>query len=156
VTKTTHETEVTKVDYSFRKRRMVGFVDAGDEFWEGLEDGVVRVSRCAQCHRWIWEPNYRCGDCGSWDIDWVEVEPVGVVYSWTRTNQVFPSVGERADEIPYVNLFVQVEGSRGPRLPGLLEGPQDGLRVGATVTGRINPPSERSKGYAFLTWSLTG
>jgi uncharacterized protein len=155
VKSSTQETEVKKMDYSFRKRRLVGFVDAGDEFWEGLEEGVLRISRCAQCRHWIWEPNYRCGACGSWDIDWVEIDPVGTIYAWTRTNQVFAPVAERADEVPYVNLHVQVQGSTGPKLPGLLEGPEEGLRVGAAVTGRINPPSERSKGYAYLTWALT-
>ena len=66
---------------NFRKNRLVGFIDCGDAFWEHLEDGEFRLCQCAGCERWMWETQYggmdiRCGDCGSWDQNWVEVEPV--------------------------------------------------------------------------------
>jgi len=147
------------VEYSFRQHRLVGFYDAGDEFWEGLEEGAFRISRCAQCKRWMWEPlngspTFRCGECGSWDLEWVEVEPEGVVYAWIRTNQPFDGVLERKDEVPYVTLEVEIGGEGGPRVMGLLQGSSDGLRVGAPVRGSIDPPSESSKGYAAVRWTL--
>lgn len=149
------------MEYSFRKNKLVGFYDAGDEFWEGLEDGVFRLSRCAGCGRWMWEgitqsPTFRCGECGSWDVEWVEVEPEGTVYAWLRTNQPFDGVLERKDEVPYVTVETEIGGPGGPRVTGLLNGDEDGLRVGAWVRGSIEPPSERSKGYASVRWSLTG
>lgn len=148
------------MEYSFRKNRMVGFVDAGDEFWEGLEEGVMRLSRCADCHRWIWEavtgsPTFRCGECGCWDLEWVEVEPEGTVYAWIRTNQPFDGVLERRDEIPYVTVETEIGGPGGPRVMGLLGGDDAGLRVGAKVRGHIEPPSETSKGYASIRWVVT-
>ena len=147
------------VDYSFRKNRLVGFYDAGDEFWEGLEDGVFRLSRCAGCDRWNWEafngsPTFRCGECGSWDLNWVEVDPEGVVYAWIRTNQPFDGVLERKDEIPYVSVETEIGGPGGPRVMGVLKGSADGLRVGAKVRGSIDPPSPKTKGYASVRWEL--
>jgi uncharacterized OB-fold protein len=147
------------MEYSFRKNRLVGFYDSGDEFWEGLEEGVFRISRCAGCSRWMWEahnesPTFRCGECGSWDLDWVEVEPEGTVYAWVRTNQPFDGVLERKDEIPYVTVETEIGGPGGPRVMGLLHGDDTGLRVGAKVRGSIVPPAAESKGYASVRWSV--
>jgi uncharacterized OB-fold protein len=149
------------MDYSFRNHRLVGFYDAGDEFWEGLEEGVFRISRCAGCDRWIWEPNhgaptFRCGDCGSWDLRWVEVEPEGTVYAWVRTNQSFDGVLERKDDIPYVTVEAELAERGGPRVMGVLKGSDEGLRVGARVRGSIDPPSPKTKGYASVRWILQG
>jgi uncharacterized OB-fold protein len=147
------------MEYSFRKQRLVGFYDAGDEFWEGLEEGAFRISRCAGCKRWMWEaingsPTFRCGECGCWDLEWVEVEPVGVIYAWIRTNQPFDGVLERKDDIPYVTITTEIGGPGGPRVVGVLKGTEDGLRVGAAVRGSIDPPSAKTKGYASVRWSL--
>jgi uncharacterized OB-fold protein len=147
------------MEYSFRTQRLVGFYDAGDEFWEGLEEGVFRLSRCAGCQRWMWEalngsPTFRCGECGCWDLEWVEVEPQGVVYAWVRTNQPFDGVLERQDDIPYVTMEVEVGGPGGPRVVGVLKGAEGGLRVGAPVKGSIDPPSAKTKGYAAVRWEL--
>ncbi len=148
------------MEYSFRKHRLVGFYDAGDEYWEALEDGVFRLSRCAGCHRWNWEarngsPTFRCGECGSWDVVWDEVQPEGTVYAWIRTNQPFPGVMEVADDVPYVSLEVEVGGEGGPRVVGRLRGDEEGLHVGAHVRGTIDPPSPKTKGYPSLWWSLS-
>ena len=147
------------MDYSFKRNKLVGFFDAGDEFWEGLEEGVLRLSRCENCKRWLWEaqhgsPTYRCGECGCWDQEWVEVQLAGTVYAWIRTNQVFEGVTERKDDLPYITIETEVGGPGGPRVVGTLKGPEEGLRVGARVRGDIDPPSERTKGYAAVRWSL--
>jgi uncharacterized OB-fold protein len=147
------------VEYSFKQDKLVGFFDAGDEFWEALEEGVFRLSRCAGCHRWLWEPSngsppYRCADCGSWDQEWVEVDPVGTVYAWTRANQPFDGVLERRDEVPYVTIEAEIPAAGGARVTGLLDGDLSKLRVGAPVRGRIVGPTPQSKGYATIRWSL--
>ena len=55
----------------------------------------------------MWETQYggmdiRCGDCGSWDQNWVEVEPDGVIYAWFRTNQAFEGAEQfKDDNIPW-------------------------------------------------------
>lgn len=144
---------------NFRKNRLVGFIDCGDAFWEHLEDGEFRLCQCAGCERWMWETQYggmdiRCGDCGSWDQNWVEVEPDGVIYAWFRTNQAFEGAEQFKDDIPYVTIEAELFGTGGPRVLGMLTGSDAGLRVGARVRGEIDPPSEKTKGYAAVRWRL--
>jgi uncharacterized OB-fold protein len=140
------------MDYSFRRHRGADAHVLGDEFWEGLEDGVLRVSRCASCKRSIWEPDYRCGECGGWDLEWVEVPSQGTVYAWSRATQ---DLGAAARwKPPYVTVQVEVGGPGGPKLTGVLRGPEAGLRVGAEVSGSIDPPSEATLGYPALRWAL--
>lgn len=146
-------------DAPVTRRRMVGFVNAGDAFWDFLEAGEFRLCRCAECGYWLWESyqggaDIRCGDCGSWDIEWAPVEMTGAVYSWVTTNQPVQGVERFHAEIPYTTVEAQVAGSDGPRVLGLLRGPRDGLRVGARVVGEIEPPSEASRGYACVRWRL--
>jgi uncharacterized OB-fold protein len=149
------------VEYSFKKNKMVGFFDAGDEFWEALEEGTFRLSRCAACQRWLWDernesPPYRCPDCGSWDQEWVEVEPKGTIYAWNRTNQPFDGVLERSQDVPYVTVVADIDDAGGARVTGMLDGTSEGLHVGARVRGTINKPSPEAKGYATVSWTIEG
>lgn len=152
--------------YSFVNHRLTGYVALveDDPYWEGLEDGVLQLPRCSGCSRSRWEsiggvlgwPTVRCGNCGTWDMDWVAVPMTGTIYSWGRSNQVFGGMEARRDQIPYVTLDVELDAPEGPRVLGVLKGPADELRVGARVTGSIDPPSVVTKGYAGLRWTLTG
>jgi len=134
--------------------RIIGGINADEAFWEHLANGEFRLSRCAACHTFIWPTHFRCGDCGSWDIEWVELPAEGVVYSWTRTWYSFDRTRERADEIPYVTVLVEVADAGGARVLGILEGDQSRLAIGAPVRGSIRPPSEKSKGYPSIVWTL--
>jgi uncharacterized OB-fold protein len=138
---------------------MAGFIECGDHFWDLLEEGKFCLCRCAGCGRWLWEVQYgamdiRCGECGSWDQEWPEVEPDGVIYSWHRTNQAFEGAEPFKGEIPYVTIETELLGRGGPRVLGMLVGSADGLRVGAKVRGEIEPPSDKTWGYAAVRWRL--
>ena len=134
--------------------RIVGGIGADQQFWDALGRGEFRLPRCAQCQRWYWPAHWRCGACGSWDFDWVEREARGVVYSWTRTWYAFDRIKERAEDVPYVVVLAEVADSGGARVMGVLEGSEDGLRIGAAVVGSIRPPSLKSKGYPSIAWTL--
>ena len=128
---------------------------AGDgEFWDALDRGEFRISRCAGCETWIWPAHFRCGMCGSWQINWPEVEPQGTVYSWTRTHYVTATIKERAVDLPFVVLLVELPGAGNVRIDGVLTGSEDGLRIGAPVRGVIQPPSEKTKGYTAMAWAI--
>jgi uncharacterized OB-fold protein len=141
---------------SFVDHRISGGIGADDPYWELLEAGEFRLPRCAGCQRWTWPAHWRCGECGSWDFQWAQLEPRGVVYSWTRTWYAFDRTKERAEDVPYVVLLVEVEGAGGARVMGVLEGDEHGLAIGAPVVGAIRPPSEKSKGYPSVVWSVEG
>jgi hypothetical protein len=139
---------------TFRDHKITANIGADDPFWESLETGELRLPRCAGCHRWTWPAHWRCGRCGSWDFDWTPVEPVGTVYSWTRTWYAFDRTRERAGDVPYVVVLVEIDGTDGARLLGILAGDETGLKIGAPVAGTILPPSEKAKGYPSIVWTV--
>lgn len=80
----------------------------------------------------------------------------GEVFSWTRSWYAFDRVRERAAEIPYATLVVEIADAGGARVIGALEGGDAKLRVGARVEGRILAPCAKTKGYPSVAWSLVG
>lgn len=122
-------------------------------YWAGLERGALHIQRCAGCESWIWPAEWRCGVCGSFDSTWPQVEPVGHVYTWTRTH--YPFVPSHADLVPYVHVLVALSRAGDRRILGILTGSEDGLRIGAPVRGYVEPPSERSRDLPVFRWELT-
>jgi len=139
---------------SFSAHRITAGIGADDPFWEALEAGEFRLPRCAGCGRWTWPAHWRCGECGSWDFVWTALPPKGTVYSWTRTWYAFDRTKERAGDVPYVVLLVEIDGADGARVLGVLAGDDAALKIGAPVTGTILPPSEKAKGYPSVVWRL--
>ncbi|HEV7685891.1 MAG TPA: OB-fold domain-containing protein [Acidimicrobiia bacterium] len=140
---------------SFQEHRITAGIGADDGFWAALEAGELRLPRCAGCRRWTWPAHWRCGECGSWDFRWTALEPVGTVYSWSRTWYPFDRTKERAGDVPYVVVLVEVDGADGARVLGVLAGDEAPLKIGARVSGTILAPSEKTKGYPSIVWSLS-
>jgi len=138
----------------FEKHRIVGGIGADDEYWRALEEGAFKLPRCAGCGAWTWPAHWRCGRCGAWDMKWVVVDPVGTIFTWTRSWYSFDRVKERADDVPYVTVLTEITGTDGARVLGMLEGSQEGLRIGAAVRGVVHPPAAKSKWYPSICWRL--
>lgn len=134
--------------------RIRGGIGADEKYWDYLATGEFRLPRCSGCGRWMWPAHWRCGECGSWDLDWEAVEPVGTIYAWTRTWYSFDRVRERADQVPYVVALTEIPAAGNTRVLGVLTGPEDRLDIGAPVTGLIRPASPQAKGYATICWQL--
>lgn len=133
---------------------ITGGIGADRGYWDGLAAGEFRLPRCPDCGTWRWPAHFRCGRCGGWEQEWVAVEPVGSVYTWTRSWYAFDRTKERAEDVPYVVVLAEIPAAGNARVLGVLKGTEDGLRVGAPVTGSIDPPSGRSKGYPAVRWAL--
>ena len=140
--------------YSFQANKVGGGICADDEYWKALERGEFKMPQCADCRTWIWPAHFRCAECGSWTMDWVDVEPVGTVFSWVRTWYPFEWLKERQDDLPFVTILAELPQAGGARVLGVLKGSEEGLRIGARVRGEIDPPSDKSKGYAAIRWVL--
>jgi uncharacterized OB-fold protein len=122
--------------------------------WEGLRQGRLLMQRCPHCDTWIWAPRPICPTCHSFETAWEPVEPVGTIYSWTRTWQAFTP--EATGHLPYVVVLVELPAAGGRRLLGVLEN-ADGLtpRIGARVRGTIQqPPDDRH--WPLVRWHLEG
>ena len=49
-------------------------------YWEALEAGRLELPRCARCGHWRWPAPFRCRDCGSTQLEWIEIEPEGRIF----------------------------------------------------------------------------
>ena len=138
--------------YRFEEHKISGGIDADDEFWRGLERGEFLLPRCAGCGAWTWPAHFRCGKCGSWEFAWTSIEPKGTLFAWTRA--WYPFVQARAEQIPYVTIMAEIDGSDGARVMGVLKGSEDGLEIGARVRGEIDPPTPEARGYPAIRWVI--
>ena len=57
-------------------------------FWDGLGEGRLRTTACRQCGRLSFPPRLVCRSCWSEDMDWRDLQPHGVLYSFTRVHVV--------------------------------------------------------------------
>lgn len=140
--------------YSFEQHKITGAIEADDEYWRGLEEGKFQLPRCSSCKSWTWPAHFRCGHCGSWDFEWVELEPKGRVFTYTRTRYAFDRVLERKDDVPYVTIVAEIPEANNVRVMGVLKGDETGLKIGAPVIGSIDPPSPKTKHYPSIRWEL--
>lgn len=143
------------MSYQFEKGRIVGGIGADAGYWAGLEEGEFRMPRCPDCGTWRWPAHYRCAACGGWEQEWVAVEPTGTVYSWTRTWYAFDRTKAREPDVPYVVVLAEIPHAGNARVLGVLRGDEEKLRIGAPVTGSIDPPSEKSLGHAAIRWTVS-
>jgi uncharacterized protein len=120
--------------------------------WEGLRAGRLLLQRCRQCATWIWSPRPICPACHCFDLGFEPVDPVGIIYSWTRTWQPFSP--EATGHLPYVVVLVELPAAGARRVLGVLQH-ADGLtpRIGATVRGLIEQPPDE-KYWPLVRWHL--
>lgn len=118
-------------------------------YWAGLAVSELRLQRCASCRVWIWGPQWRCGQCGSWDLGWEIVDPTGRMFSWTRTWH--PVAPELADDVPYTVVLVTVDGTDGRRVLGIWLGDDDPNLDEAVEVAWPAAGAERANPHA-LAW----
>ena len=74
-------------------------------YWEGLKAEVLMVQQCGSCGTYQFGPEWLCHKCHSFDMNWVEVEGKGTIYSWERAwHPVHPALRARDGE-PYLSLI---------------------------------------------------
>jgi uncharacterized OB-fold protein len=125
---------------------------ADKPYWDSLLDGKVRLQQCAQCRKWNWPAVFRCGDCGSWEHSWQEVEAAGKIFSWTRCWYDFG--GPREYTAPFVSVVVELNNNAKTRLLGVLEQDDQEVRIGDPVTGRIAFCTFDNEQIPALRWTL--
>ncbi|MCP8689521.1 MaoC/PaaZ C-terminal domain-containing protein [Marinobacterium sedimentorum] len=99
-------------------------------FWQGLNDGEIRIQQCNQCEGWVFFPRRHCSHCLAHDLAWRKVDGRGTLYSYTLTR--IPTLPEFADEMPQALAVVELE--QGVRINSTLVGlDEDEIRVGMAV-----------------------
>jgi uncharacterized OB-fold protein len=124
---------------------------ADRRYWEGLEAGELLLPRCGACDMWHWPARFRCGECGSWEIDWQPVEMSGAIYSWTRTWH--PFAGTETLGHPYCTVSVELPQAGSIRLFGLLDAP-DAAAIGVKVQGRVANSHVLGRDVPAIRWQV--
>jgi uncharacterized OB-fold protein len=122
--------------------------------WDGLQAGKLMLQHCRNCSTWLWTPRPICPSCHSFDIGWDDVDPVGTVYSWTRTWQ--PFTPEATGHLPYVVVLVELPAAGHRRVMGVLaHADMRTVRIGERGRGEIEqPPDDRH--WPLVRWHSLG
>lgn len=124
-------------------------------FWDGLRAERLLLQRCRACQRFQWGPEWICHRCLSFELEFSEVEPRGVIYSHQRVwHPVHPAL---ATQGPYVIVLVELPHADGVRLVGnLLGDPQQALVIGAAVEGVFEHHGAHVPPFSLLQWRVVG
>ena len=99
-------------------------------FWDGLNEGRLRLQRCADCGTIRHYPRPVCDSCYSMNSDWVDATGRGNVHSWTITHYAFHP-GFKGD-LPYLLLTVDLD--EGVRMQSQGRGiDESALKIGLPV-----------------------
>lgn len=104
-------------------------------YWQGGEDGRLRIARCGDCGRFVHPPGPSCPDCGGASIGPVTVSGRGVVEAFTVNHQPW----HPAFEVPYVVAVVALDEDPAVRITTNVIGcPVDDVAIGLPVRVRFD------------------
>lgn len=78
-------------------------------FWDGLQDGELRLQRCAACAHVYYPPRPFCPDCSSREVEIFNASGKGKLASYVINHRPHP-----AWDAPYSIAIVELE--EGPRM----------------------------------------
>lgn len=102
----------------------------GAPFWEAASRGVLVLPTCMQCGRKHWYPRAFCPFCAAQQIDWVESEGTGTIYSYCVNH---------TGDTPKVLAYVQLDAAGPTLLTAVVDVDPAVLRVGLSVRAVFRP-----------------
>jgi uncharacterized OB-fold protein len=104
-----------------------------EPFWAAAAQHRLVLPRCTVCGTFRLPPSPFCWKCRAQDVEWVEHDGAGTVYSYTVIRHaVIPQV---RDALPLIAAVVELPGTGGCRLIGnLVDCEPEAVRIGAPVT----------------------
>jgi uncharacterized OB-fold protein len=123
-------------------------------YWEALKAEKLLVQRCPGCGTWQWGPEWICHHCHSTSIDFVEVPPAGVLYSWERVwHPVHPALNQAG---PYLIGLIELPSAGRVRMVGnILGDPLREPRIGEPMRGVFEHSQDALQDYTLLHWAPT-
>ena len=123
-------------------------------FWQGVREERLKVQRNRHTGVYQWPPQWIAHDTQTFDVDWVEVEPKGLIYSWTRVwHPVHPAL---RDACPYVVVVVELPHAGAVRMLGnLLGDPRQDVPIGAPVEAVFEHHHDADPPFTLVQWRRT-
>lgn len=123
-------------------------------YLDGLVEERLIIQQCASCKTWIWGPEHVCYNCLAWDPAWVEVEPRGRIYTWTRIWS--PGFAPLRPATPFIAALVELPHAGNVRMIGNLLGDRmQQVCIGDEVVGEFEHHDVFDYKYSLLHWRKT-
>ena len=123
-------------------------------YWEGTREERLIVQRNPATGSYQWPPQWIAHDDHSFALEWVEVAPKGIIYSWTRVwHPVHPAL---KDAGPYIVVVVEIPQAGGIRMLGnLLGDPMQQVEIGADVEAVFEHHETAEPPFTLVQWRTT-
>jgi hypothetical protein len=116
------------------------------KFWEGLREGKIYATKCPKCGRLHFPPVADCGDCGSSNVTWTELEGEGEIETFTQVVVKPVSFSKEPDYI--VAIARLKEGVRA--LAWLIGLEREDVKIGMKVRLMARVTSDGRVSYEFI------
>jgi uncharacterized OB-fold protein len=116
-------------------------------YWAGSRESRLVVPHCANCDYLEWPPEPLCPECQHTERVWVEIAPVGELWSFATYHQALDPAF--ANDIPYSVGLVELD--VGAKMYGLLLNDENELEVGQRVRGVFEAVNDE---VTFLRWRV--
>ena len=104
-----------------------------EPFWEAAAQHRLVVPRCTACGTFRLPPSPFCFACRAQDVEWVEHDGHGTIYSFTVVRHAV--IQAVRDALPFVAAVVELPHTNGCRLIGdVVDCAPDEVRIGSAVT----------------------
>jgi len=100
------ETEQKK---AFEERLGLRFNHWSSPFWEGAQNGEVRIQQCRDCGNKMYPPRVYCTHCLSANIDWIKCSGKGILYAYSTIYEEPPPRVAKFLSSPYTLALVDLE-----------------------------------------------
>ena len=116
------------------------------KFWQGLKEGKIYATKCQKCGKLHFPPVADCGDCGSSNVKWIELEGEGEIETFT---QVVVKPASFSNESNYIVAIARLkEGVRA--LAWLIGVEREDVQVGMKVRLVARVTSDGRVSYEFI------
>jgi uncharacterized protein len=129
--------------YKEANKPLPDITDMTRPFWTAAKNGRLVLQKCGRCGTFNFHPKPWCIECGSRDLPWTEVEPLGTVYSYTVSRSVAMNYKGWEAELPVLMCLIDLD--VGARMYAQVTQctPED-LRIGMRVEAWFEPISEEA------------
>jgi uncharacterized OB-fold protein len=101
-------------------------------FWDAAKQRLLVIQRCGECGYYNHPPRPICERCSSQRLEFAPVSGRGTIYTFTVMHQ--PSVAGFEDEVPYINIVVELNEQRLLfMVSNLPHADRDKVRIGGRV-----------------------
>ena len=116
------------------------------KFWQGLKEGKIYATKCQKCGKLHFPPVANCGDCGSSNLKWTELDGEGKIETFT---QVIVKPASFSKESDYIVAIARLrEGVRA--LAWLVGVEREAVQVGMKVRLVAKVTSDGRVSYEFI------